>query len=87
LNKPYVKDTKFNNSLVGRKLFKEHLFTVSDTDYVLFLSPVFEFLGGQDQEANKNYLTNSRGVWAGGVAGAPPAPFGWIRISASRSRP
>ena len=69
LNKPYVKDSKFNNSLVGRKLFKEHLFTVSDTDYVLFLSPVFEFLGGQDQEANKNYLTNSRGVWAGGSIG------------------
>ena len=69
LQKPTIKDSKFTNTLVGRKLFKEHLLKVEEDDYKLYLDPVFEVMGGRDQDHSKNYFTNSRGAWIGGEIG------------------
>jgi len=69
LNTSIVKDTKFTNSLVGRKIFREHLLSVEQEDFKIYLDPVMEFSGGQDQGNNKNFTTNTRGFWASGSIG------------------
>ena len=69
LNTSRVKDNKFTRTLVGRKLFKEHLLRVEEDDIKIFLDPVLEFSGGQDQENNKNFTTNTRGLWISGSVG------------------
>ena len=70
LNTIQLKDKKFNKTLAGRKLFKEHLIEVKDDDVVLHIDPAFEFSGGQEQGAyNRNIFTNQRGVWIGGTFG------------------
>ncbi|MBK7966885.1 MAG: hypothetical protein IPK10_17575 [Bacteroidetes bacterium] len=63
------KDRKFNQRWIGRKIFTEHLLQVEEEDFRLYLDPVFEFLGGQDQENDRNFHTNTRGVWASGSIG------------------
>ena len=62
-------DRKFNQRWIGRKLFTEHLVQVEEEDFRLYLDPVFEFAGGQDQENNRNFHTNTRGVWVNGSIG------------------
>src|SRR6188508_3089304 len=42
-----MKDTKFMNSLVGRKLFRQHLVQVKEDDYFLYGDFDIEFNGGQ----------------------------------------
>jgi hypothetical protein len=64
-----VKDTKFNRSLTGRKLYKEHLLQVAQDDYFLYLDPVFEFSAGKDQEYDRTIYANTRGVQVGGFIG------------------
>lgn len=68
LDRP-VKDSKFARSLVGRKLYKEHLLQVAQEDYFLYLDPVFEFSGGKDQEYDRTIYANTRGVQVGGFIG------------------
>ena len=62
-------DRKFNQRWIGRKLFTEYLVQVEEEDFRLYLDPVFEFAGGQDQENNRNFHTNTRGVWVNGSIG------------------
>ncbi len=69
LQKPSIKKCKFTSTLIGRKLFKEHLMQVEEDDCSLYFNPVFEFLGGSDPNHSKNYYTNSRGAWIGGEIG------------------
>ncbi len=70
LSNPVLKDKKFNKTLIGRKLFKEHLIQVNDDDVVLHLDHVFEYSGGREQgTVDKNIYTNQRGVWIGGTFG------------------
>ncbi|CAN5480354.1 hypothetical protein BH11BAC2_BH11BAC2_16950 [soil metagenome] len=69
LNTPEIRDTKFSRTLVGRKLFREHLLFVEKDDYKLYLDPVLEFAAGKDQDADKNYYYNTRGVWISGSIG------------------
>ncbi len=66
-----IKDNKFNNTRVGRKLFKEHLIQVREDDYYLFGDINFEFDGGQSKETgpDKNTFINSRGIVVGGTFG------------------
>jgi len=66
-----MKDSKFNRSRVGRKLFKEHLVQVREDDYFLYGDINFEFDGGKSMETNldKNCLINSRGIAVGGTFG------------------
>ena len=45
LNRPVIRDTKFTQSLVGRKLFREHLLSLEQDDYKIYVDPVFEFSG------------------------------------------
>jgi hypothetical protein len=66
---PHVKDNKFNNSLVGRKLRKEHLLQAKGEDFRLNLDPIFEFSGGRDFESDQTIFTNSRGLWFSGYIG------------------
>lgn len=69
LNEPQIKDSKFSRTLVGRKLYREHLFQVKEDDFILNLDPVFEFTAGQDSENDLNYFYNTRGVWVSGYIG------------------
>lgn len=62
-------DRKFNQRWIGRKIFTEHLLQVEEEDFRLYLDPVFEFMGGQDQENDRNFNSNTRGVWASGSIG------------------
>lgn len=69
LSKAHVRDSKFNRTLIGRKLRKEHLFRAKGEDYVLYADPVFEFKGGRDLENDRTVFTNSRGAWISGSVG------------------
>jgi len=69
LSSAHVRDNKFNNTLVGRKLRKEHLLRVKKDDYVFYLDPIFEFTGGMDFEDDRNVFINSRGLWISGEIG------------------
>jgi len=66
-----MKDKKFYNTLVGRKIFKEHLVQVREDDFYLYGDIDFEFNGGKSMETNldKNCVINSRGVVVGGTFG------------------
>ncbi len=66
-----LNDSKFYNTLVGRKLFKEHLVQVREDDYFLYGDINFEFNGGASLETgtDKNTFINSRGVSLGGTFG------------------
>jgi len=61
---PIVKDTKFHNTWVGRKLRKEHLLDVTEDDFKLTADPVFYFQLGKDSE--RTLYTNTKGVMVGG---------------------
>src|SRR5688572_8351795 len=66
-----MKDSKFMNSLVGRKLFRQHLVQIREDDYFLYGDINFEFNGGQsmEDETDKNCFINSRGISVGGTFG------------------
>ncbi len=69
LNTHFLKNTKFNRSLVGRKLFQEHLLEVKKDDFHLYADFIFNFSYGNEYSAPKTFFTNSRGVYAGGTIG------------------
>ena len=71
LNKVALRDSKFNKTWLGRKLFKEHLLQVEEDDYKIYLDPAFELSGGQDlaAEKDKNFLMNTRGFYIQGSIG------------------
>ncbi len=66
-----IKDSKFNNSLVGRKLLKQHLVQVREDDYFLYGDIIMEFNAGRSMEdtSNENNFINSRGISVGGTFG------------------
>ncbi|MBL0341525.1 MAG: hypothetical protein IPP71_11630 [Bacteroidetes bacterium] len=66
-----MKDTKFMKSLVGRKIFNQHLVQVRDDDYFLYGDIIMEFSAGRSMEDNldKNTFINSRGIAVGGTFG------------------
>lgn len=73
LNALPVKDSKFNRTWIGRKLRKEHLFTVNEGEFHLAVDPLFDFgvskpladkvtTGSSVVEKKKNLFTNTRGA-------------------------
>ncbi|MBL7923830.1 MAG: hypothetical protein JNL88_06500, partial [Bacteroidia bacterium] len=66
---PLRQEKKFNRTLVGRKIFSEHLLQVEEKDFRLYLDPVFEFTGGLDQNSDSSFYYNTRGVWVNGSVG------------------
>ena len=67
LNTNFIKDSKFNKTWVGRKLWKEHLFEIKGEDYTVNLDPAVEFRETHDEK--NNYFTNTRGFWVSGTFG------------------
>jgi hypothetical protein len=59
---PIGRNKKFSQTLVGRKLFKEHLIDINKDDIHLCIDPVFNFEGGKDQVNSVGGYTNTRGV-------------------------
>jgi hypothetical protein len=61
---PIGRNKKFSQTLVGRKLFKEHLIDINKDDLHLSIDPVFNFEGGKDQASGSTGTpyTNTRGV-------------------------
>ncbi len=66
---PLTSSRKFYHSLVGRKIFSEHLLQVDQKDYRIYVDPVFEFAGGLDQGHDSTFYYNTRGVWVNGNIG------------------
>ena len=66
---PVRTDRRFNNTLLGRKLFSEHLLSVEKEDVRLFLDPMVDFSAGKDRDDARDFFTNSRGVWVNGSIG------------------
>lgn len=69
LNTLPLKQNYFTKSWVGRKLLSEHLFKLEKDDYKIYLDPVFEFTGGDDQKYNRKIIYNTRGAWLTGSIG------------------
>ena len=69
LNTLPVKANYFTRSLVGRKLFSEHLLKTEKEDYKIYLDPLFEFTGGRDQKYSRKIIYNTRGIWLNGSIG------------------
>ena len=69
LNLHVLKNTKFNRSLAGRKLFQEHLLEVKKNDFHLYADFIFNFSFGNEYSASKKFYANSRGIYAGGTIG------------------
>lgn len=65
----YLKDTKFNRTLFGRKLRKENLFVIKDDDVTVRINPLVELSGGSETEESETIFTNTRGVWLEGTIG------------------
>ena len=62
-------EKKFNKTWVGRKIFTEQLLQVEEDDFRLYLDPATELTIGKDQENNRYFNTNTRGVWVNGSIG------------------
>ncbi len=60
---------RFAKTLVGRKIFKEHLLQIKDDDFIIHADFVFEGRLGTDRAEPKTVFTNTRGFWIGGTAG------------------
>ncbi|HKR03219.1 MAG TPA: hypothetical protein VJY62_01180 [Bacteroidia bacterium] len=70
LDSAHVKDNKFNSTLVGRKLRKEHLFHVKGEDYNFYLDPLFEQKGSySNNRIDKFTYVNTRGAKISGNIG------------------
>lgn len=69
LDAPQIKETRFTRTLVGRKIFKEHLVQIRDSDFVVHADFVFEGRLGNEMAEKENLFTNTRGFWIGGTAG------------------
>lgn len=65
-----LKDSKFNQTWVGRKLRREHLLEVRNEDYTINLDPAFEQRITIDTKKNNelSYI-NTRGFWITGTFG------------------
>ena len=59
---PIGKEFKFANTLVGRKLFKEHLIQVDEDDIKLAIDPIFNLQLGQDTKDDNKVYVNTRGI-------------------------
>jgi hypothetical protein len=59
---PIGKNGKFYNTLVGRKLFKEHLIQVDEDDIKLAIDPIFNTQIGSDTKDDNNVYVNTRGI-------------------------
>lgn len=57
------------SSLLGRKIFSEHLFFSEGKDYNFFLDPVFNFSGGLLTDKDEAIYRNTRGFLAQGKVG------------------
>ena len=53
----------------GRKLFEEDFFVRNDSDYLIFLNPVFDFGYGKESGTGRSLFVNTRGVRAGARLG------------------
>ncbi|HMR45875.1 MAG TPA: hypothetical protein PKC85_03685 [Bacteroidia bacterium] len=60
---------RFSKTLVGRKIFKEHLVQIKDDDFLIHADFIFEGRLGKDLPETETLFTNSRGFWLGGTAG------------------
>ncbi|MBL7927548.1 MAG: hypothetical protein JNK61_11645 [Bacteroidia bacterium] len=69
LNTKSIKSTKFNQSWWGRKLHNEHLLQYKKDDVYLYADFLFNFSLTNEFQNNETYVTNSRGVMAGGTLG------------------
>ena len=67
IQSPIVKDSKFNNTWVGRKLRKEHFIDIDKDDLKLTVDPVFNFQVGRDMVAKDNVFVNTKGLWIQGM--------------------
>src|SRR6185295_9853578 len=54
LNRLPIKDCKFNRTWLGRKLRKEHLFTVDKDDFHFAVDPLFDVSVGRETQEKKN---------------------------------
>ncbi len=68
LNNEHVRDNKFNQSWLGRKLWKEHLFEIKGEDFAINLDPAFELTAIRDKHRDWIFI-NSRGLWLSGTIG------------------
>ncbi len=59
---PQIRETNFNKTWLGRKLFKEHFIDANNDDIHLSIDPVFNFQGGRDVTAKENTYVNTRGI-------------------------
>ncbi|MEP7168911.1 MAG: hypothetical protein ABI855_06025 [Bacteroidota bacterium] len=63
LDSAEVKNNKFNNTWLGRKLRKEHLFPVHGEDYNFYLDPVMDFQGTYTNNPDDKFThVNTRGA-------------------------
>ncbi len=69
LNAPIVRNNKFNNTRLGRKLRKENLIGFKDDDFAVAANFLFDFKYGNEFINSENLYTNSRGAWIYGTAG------------------
>ena len=60
--------TRFSKTLVGRKIFKEHLVQIKDDDFLIHADFIFEGRIGKDLPETETLFTNSRGFWLGGLS-------------------
>ena len=67
IQSPVVKECKFNNTWVGRKLRKEHLIDIDKDDLKLSVDPVFNFQIGRDMVEKNNVYVNTKGLWIQGL--------------------
>jgi hypothetical protein len=59
---PIGKDGKFYNTLVGRKIFKEHLLQVNEDDINFSLDPILNSQVGTDLHDKNSVYVNTRGI-------------------------
>ena len=59
VNRP---QSKFSNTWVGRKLFKEHLIQVNADDLLLSVDPVFNLQIGRETNNSRNTFVSTRGA-------------------------
>jgi hypothetical protein len=59
---PIVEETKFTQTWLGRKIFKEHFLDVNTDDIHLSVDPIFNFQGGRELINNTNEYVNTRGI-------------------------
>ena len=69
LQNPVMPNKPFYKTLVGRKIFKEHLLEVREDDYHLYFDALMDLSGGSDSYTDNNFKNNTRGAGIGGSVG------------------